>query len=182
MENLISQAEKRRRNLRIVLFIIILATLPFYCAGFVLWGTAPATGTNNRFSTSTATFTPIGVIVTPSRTLEPSVTPLGTQLSPLLPTPIQFQPGGGSGGNTNPVPIPPTATFPVFIPTATFAPTLTPFPSSTPIPPPTQTPIPIPSSTPIPTDTPIPIVTDTSVPIPSDTAIPLVDVTVEVGP
>jgi len=34
----IEAIEKRRRAIRIVLFIIVLGTLPFYCAGFVLWG------------------------------------------------------------------------------------------------------------------------------------------------
>lgn len=175
MVNLISQAERRRRNLRIVLFIIIIATLPFYCAGFLLWGTAPARQSNDR-TTVTATFTPLATALTPSRTLQPSITPLGTQLSPLLPTPIQFFPPGG-GGNTNP--LPPTESFPVFIPTATFAPTLTPLPTNTFIPPPTLAPPPTNTPIPIPSDTPIPIVSDTPVPIPSDTPIPIVEVTVE---
>jgi hypothetical protein len=178
MANLISQVERRRRNLRIVLFIIIIATLPFYCAGFLLWGTAPARQSTGRI-TATATFTPLATILTPSQTVVVSITPLGTQLSPLLPTPIQFLPPSG-GGNTNPVP--PTATFPVFIPTSTFAPTLTPLPTNTFIPPPTLTPIPTNTPIPIPSDTPIPIASDTPVPIPTDTAIPVDNGTVEVGP
>jgi len=182
MANLISQVERRRRNLRIVLFIIIIATLPFYCAGFLLWGTAPARQSSDRI-TITATFTPLATILTPSRTVIATITPLGTQLSPLLPTPIQFfTPIGGGSGGGNGNPFPPTATFPVFIPTSTFAPTLTPLPTNTPIPPPTLPPPPSDTPIPIPSDTPIPIMSDTPVPIPSDTPFTVDMGTVEPAP
>ena len=39
--NQLGAVERRRRNLRIVLFSIILGTLPLYCLGILLWGTAP---------------------------------------------------------------------------------------------------------------------------------------------
>ena len=39
--NQLGAVERRRRNLRIVLFAIILGTLPLYCLGFLLWGTSP---------------------------------------------------------------------------------------------------------------------------------------------
>src|SRR5262245_31799694 len=117
--------ERRRRNIRIILFIIILATMPFYFAGFLLWGTAPR---QNENALPTATFTPIGREVTATITRTPSNTPLfvtSTSGSPLGPTPLQFIP---------PTRLPATATA-VFIPTATLAPTLTPFPTN---PPPTN--------------------------------------------
>lgn len=144
MSQLFSDVDQRRRNLRIILFIIILATLPFYCAGFWLWGTAPQSNGGSR-----QTQTPGGVITntplevaSPTRTLEASITPLPGPVSP-----IPFTPATAV--------LPPTATFPPPIfPTFTPAPTLTPFPTSTPIPPPTNTAIPIPTDTPFPTFTP----------------------------
>ncbi len=148
--------ERRRRNIRIILFIIIGATLPFYCAGFLLWGTAPRASTRDL---ATATFTPIGGNLTATNTRPPTNTPLfrtSTPGSPLGPTPLQFIP---------PTRIPATATS-VFIPTSTLAPTLTPYPTdipqptNTPVPAPTNTPIPLPSDTPVPTNTDAPPPTD----------------------
>jgi type VI secretion system secreted protein VgrG len=158
--------ERRRRNIRIILFIIILATLPFYCAGFLLWGTAPRQNARNL---PTATFTPIGREVTATSTRRPTSTPpfvTRTSISPLGPTPFQFIP---------PTRIPPTAT--IFLPpTSTLAPTLTPYPTDTPLPtntqppPPTSTPLPLPTDTPIPTDTPVP--TNTEAPPPTEPPTP----------
>lgn len=142
--------ERRRRNLRIVLFMIILATLPFYCAGILLWGTAPQrvrpTPTEVMM---TGQASPTRVTATPI--VFPSITPLNgasPTLGPLLPTPPQF------------FPPPPTVFIPTqppptdfIFPTPTLAPTLTPVPTLTPIP--TDTP------PPPPTDTPLPIATDT---------------------
>lgn len=152
--------EARRRTLRIILFIIILATLPFYCVGIVLWISAPQSPSVRPLSTSTlppaqATTLP-GLLVSP--------TPLGggtgfvtaTRPPALPPTPGQFIPPV-----VPPAIIPPTrfltATPPPLVITATFpgliiptlAPTLTPIPSLTPIPV-TNTPIPLPTETPIP--------------------------------
>jgi hypothetical protein len=158
--------ERRRRNIRIILFVIILATLPFYCVGALLWGTAPR---NVAAPTDFApTFTPIGGDQTAvTSTLPVTTTPLfvtATSLSPLQPTPGQFT-----------IPTRFITATSIFVPTSTLAPTLTLFPSVTPIPQPTSTPIPLPSNTPLPlpSDTPLPIPSDTPLPLPSDTPIPL---------
>lgn len=159
MAQLFNDVNERRRNLRIILFIIILGTLPFYCAGFWLWGTAPQRNGNN-FQTSTpgsVTISPT-LQLTATRTLEASITPLPGQ-----PTPIPITPPTAI--------FPPTATTPpIIIPTVTTAPSLTPFPSSTPIPLPTNTAIPIPTDTPFPTLTPslTPTLTETATTIPVD--------------
>ena len=152
MGQFFSSAESGQRNLRVVLFIIILATLPFYCLGFVLWGAAPA-GVSSARATSTPTLPP--VTRSPTLTFTPSPTigfgPLftATSLSPLQPTPRQFFPPGG----VNPIaPLPTLSPTPfIVIPTSTPAPTLTPFPSDTPIPQATDTTVPI-----FPTDTTVP--------------------------
>ncbi len=158
MTELLNDVDQRRRNLRIILFIIILGTLPFYCAGFWLWGTAPQnnngiqpTPTNDPFLTPSATLQ-----LSPTNTLEASITPL-----PGLPTPIPITPPTAI--------FPPTATTPpIFIPTATTAPSLTPFPSATPFPTLTNTTIPLPTETPFPTFTPTltPTLTETPTTIP----------------
>lgn len=159
------QFERRRNVLRSVLFVIIVGTIPFYCLGFWLWGTSPASRAPQETSIPTASWTPIGRDSQGTSILAPSITPFatGTFVSPLQPTPIQFNP-------VNPAPvatsfIPPTAFVPsataVIIPTSTFAPTLTPIP--------TNTPIPLPTNTLVPTATPLPPPTDTPLPPPSDT-------------
>jgi hypothetical protein len=129
----IEALERRRRNIRIILFVIILGTLPFYCAGFLLWGTAPRQSSSQGINT--ATFTPIGRDVTPSRTLPPTSTSIFASATPrsgLQPTPLQFIP-----------PPRPTATLTVFIPPVdTLAPTLTPYPTNTSAPAPTNPPPP----------------------------------------
>lgn len=144
--------ERRRRNLRIVLFVIILATLPFYCAGILLWGSAPprarptTTATTSVLSTQT--------LATATRVLFPSITPLGIT-STLGNTPGQFFTFVQPTRILSATPLLATATDFIF-PTSTTAPTLTLAPSLTPGP--TDTLIPIPSDTAIPiaTDTPIP--------------------------
>jgi hypothetical protein len=154
MGQLFSSADGSQRNLRVALFVIILATLPFYCLGFILWGAAPAVPSAIR-TTVTATLPPN----TSRPTLAPSATSdnrpfiTATSISPLQPTPIQFFP---PGGGVNPLPptafLPPTQP-PVVIPSPTTAPTLTPLPSATAIPVATSTTIPIfPTDTPSPTD------------------------------
>jgi hypothetical protein len=169
MSQFFESADGSRRNLRIALFAIILLTLPFYCIGFVLWSVAPQTSGPALIITRTATLTP--QTREPSETsavtltLPPFVTPTG--VSPLLPTPIQFNTPAGGGGITNPG-FPPTSIPPtVFIPPPTTAPTLTLVsPSSTPIPPPSNTPVP-PTNTSVPPT--IEVATSTTIPIPSDT-------------
>jgi hypothetical protein len=166
-------AESRRRNLRIGLFVIILATLPFYCIGFILWAAAPQTSGVRATSTPTlppATREPTSTLAA-TVTLPPFVTP--TSLGPLQPTPGQFF---TPGTNITPI-LPPTSTPPpVFIPSSTPAPTLTPIPqpTNTPIPQPSNTPLPQPSNTPIPqpSNTPLPEPTSTPMEQPTSTTIP----------
>jgi hypothetical protein len=147
--------ERRRRILRVVLFVVILGTLPFYCAGFLLLGTAPRDRTREDTVASLTPIQNVRASNTPFPTLGSFVT--ATQLSPLRPTPLQFNPG------TRPiVPVFPTNTpfiyvpppTSVIIPTNTPAPTLTPFPTQ--VPPtavPTETWTPLPTEPPLPTNT-----------------------------
>lgn len=144
--------ERRRRNLRIVLFVIILATLPFYCAGILLWGSAPPR--NRPTPTVTTDLSITRTVPTTTPVLFPSITPIGITAT-LANTPGQFFTFVPPTRILSPTPVPATATDFIF-PTSTTAPTLTP--------PPTLTPEP--------TDTPIPIPTDTAIPIETDTPIP----------
>lgn len=161
MTQLLNDVDQRRRNLRIILFIIILGTLPFYCAGFWLWGTAPQNNSGIRLTPTTDPFiTPSAtLILSPTRTLEASITPLPGQ-----PTPLPFTPATAI--------LPPTSTTPpIFIPSATTAPSLTPFPTITPLPTLTHTTIPLPTETPLPTLTFTPTLTET--PTETPTTIPI---------
>jgi hypothetical protein len=139
--------EQRRRNWRIALGTIILITLPFYCAGIFLWGTAPQRATTptplppTTQGPQVVTATPLLPSPTPLGGFIPSITPL--PITPLFPT----QPGF-------PTPIQPT----IFIPT--LAPTVTRFLSPTPFIQPTNPPPP----TPIPQPTAIPAITNTPLP------------------
>lgn len=151
--------EQRRRQLRTILFIIILATLPFYCAGFLLLGLQGSGRVDPAAPTGTPTTTPIGreVSPTPLGGALPSITPFTmpltrTLISPLQPTPGQF------------IPVQPTrylspTPFIIVIPTSTNAPTLTPYPTLTPAP----------TLTPYPTDIP-PLPTFTETPTPTNTS------------
>lgn len=158
--------QQRRRNLRIVLFVIILATLPFYCAGILLLGTAPQNGAAAAAS-RTPTYTPIARTGTVTITPRPSNTPFSltaTQLSPLLPTPGQFQPVATRYLSPTPFIMPTN----IVLPTSTPAPTLTPYPTNQPAPtsvPPTQTPFP--TLEPLPTQAP-----PTNAPPPTETTPP----------
>ena len=172
MSQFFESADGSRRNLRIALFAIILLTLPFYCIGFVLWSVAPQTpgaAIATRAPSATPQTREASPTVEATLTLPPFVTPTG--LSPLLPTPIQFNTPSGGGGIVNPG-FPPTNVPPtVFVPPPSIAPTLTfvpPPPTNTPLPPPTSTPIPPPSNTPIPPPT-IEVPTSTTIPFPTET-------------
>ncbi len=82
-------AETRRRNWRIALGTIIAITVPFYCAGFFLWGTAPqrvptAIPTATQGGPQIITATPLPPTATPFGGFIPSVTPLG--ITPFFPT------------------------------------------------------------------------------------------------
>lgn len=158
--------ERRRRIIRVILFFIILSTMPFYCAGFLLWGTSRPAGAAAR--ATLATNTPIGGDLTPTRL--PSLTPLPltvTVASPLQPTPLQFNPIRPPGGGGGIAPTQPFVQPTVFIPSSTPAPTLTPFPTN----PPPATFTPLPTDPPLPTNTPEPLPTDP--PLPTETPEPL---------
>jgi hypothetical protein len=158
--------ERRRQILRVFFLGVILFTLPLYCIGFWMWGSAPrgANGGDTRL-TPFDTNTPLGnPFVT--RTIPPTVqrgTP--TSGSPLQNTPGQFLPR-------------PTIVFvptwtSAFIPTSTPAPSLTPYPTFTP--PPTWTPVPTNTNPPVPTATFTETPTWTPLPfdpIPSETPTP----------
>lgn len=166
----LNSTNRGRNTLRIIFGAIILITLPFYCLGIILWGTAPARGVVNRTLTPGATAT----LVLTEPPFVVTITPPTLQVQPTQPT----FPTVGGGGN-----IPPTAYFPpvvtafatptIFIfPTSTIAPTLTPFPTLTQVPP-TNTLIPQPTNTFTWTWT----WTHTWTPTPTPTASPTLDFT-----
>lgn len=140
--------ERRRRNLRVILFTVILGTLPLYCLGILLWGTAPQRTATPRATQATgiaATNTPLILLTsTPS---DATNTQIGIPTFILPNTPTQF------------IPIQPTFLFPsatstLFVfPSLTLAPTLTLIPTSTPFPTATYTLIPPPTNTPTETPT-----------------------------
>jgi len=127
--------ERRRRNWRIGLITIIVITIPFYCVGIFLWGTAPqhpqgvltATPSSILPGTPTPTFT-----LTPEGGVVPSVTPL-----PITVFPITFTSFPTFGP-------PPTETPTRFLsPTPTFIIPTQPPPTVPPtVPPITNTPLP----------------------------------------
>ncbi|MBE2184956.1 MAG: hypothetical protein IAE89_16115 [Anaerolineae bacterium] len=139
----IGQIDRRRRNLQVVLFLIILATLPFYCAGFVLLGTAPGMrATPTAQATTPAALT--RTLATSTRIAFPSLTPLPGGGINLPPTPGQFFPTVVFPTAIFPTSSIPTSTFFVF-PTATDAPSLTPYPTDVLFPSPTESPLPFPT-------------------------------------
>jgi len=155
-EDPIAAVERRRNQIRVVLFLIILFTLPFYPLGVWLWLSAPDSEAQVTLTEApTETIPPLDNTATePPETNTPR--PSSTAANPLDPTPLQI------------VPLPTRQVQPtIFIPTATTGPTITPRPTNTLLP--TFTPLP-PSNTPRPTNTPLP--TATPLPPPSDTPPP----------
>jgi len=142
--------EARRRTLRSIFIFIIVITLPFYCLGLILWGTAPralATATPQPSST------PGSIIVT--ATPIPSNTPSG----PASITPFTFVP-------VTTVSFPTQSQFTSIPVTRFLSPTPTFFvpPTSAPVPtqpPPQPTQPPPPTSAPLPTEPPLMPPTDT---------------------
>jgi hypothetical protein len=130
--------DNRQRNIRIILTIIIMATIPFYCIGFALYLFAP----QSSVVVPTPTV-PTGDVVTAT----PTPTTEAENITPSPPTadiPTAFVPP--TLRPLSPTPLFPTATL--FIPTQPPVPTST----FTPQPlPPTATTLPI-----FPTDTTIP--------------------------
>ena len=91
MSELLPMPSGGRRNLRLLLFVIILATAPLYCIGFVLWGVAPgASPPATATATASATLRP--ATVTPTHTSAPFRSVIVTATRPLPPTPRQFRP------------------------------------------------------------------------------------------
>lgn len=135
-------AERGRRRNRIILSGIILATLPFYCAGIIAYVFAPGGAGSIPTSTPIPTTQSAGdgqpVVVTQI----PTNTPFATLTS--LPA-LQATP-------TSPLGVPPT-TRPLF----TSTPTVTPVPTLTFTPQSTATPL-------LPTNTPVPEITNTPIP------------------
>jgi hypothetical protein len=89
--------EQRRRNWRIALSIIIAVTIPFYCAGVFLWGTAPQRETPTPQATQQQVVgTPTPLVITATVPGFASITPLPITLFPTsqpfptlnIPTPI----------------------------------------------------------------------------------------------
>lgn len=131
-------AEQRRRNWRLILITIIIVTIPFYCAGVFLWGTAAPRVTPTPIIPTTAA-TQIPSTAGPSPTpngFEPSITPLALTIQPtgFFPTDI----------------VPPTLFPTLMIPTRYLSPTPPPPPTATNPPPPTDVPPPPVTDTPIP--------------------------------
>ena len=163
--NQLGNIERRRRNLRIGLFSVILVTLPLYCLGFLLWGTAPLN--TNRTPTTGGTTSVVTLQTSATNTVAPTWTQFAfpTQVVPtfqppqytFVPPPTQV---------IFPSPVPPTATDFVF-PTSTIAPTLTPFPTLTPAP--TDTSIPLPTIEPPTAEPPTATATMTETPTPTAT-------------
>jgi hypothetical protein len=140
--------EQRRRNWRIILGTIIIITIPFYCAGIFLWGTAPqrTTPTPQPSQPPAAVGTATPIIVTATLQGEASITPLPitgfptidqfpTFVIPTVPT-VELA--------TRFLSATPTFTQPTQAPVPTQA------PQPTQPPPPTQPPI---TDTPLPFDT-----------------------------
>lgn len=132
-ESRFEAATRRQRNWRIGLISIIVVTLPFYCVGLFLWGTAP-----QRAATATPTSSGPQVVTAtslPSQT--PTATPLGF-IPSITPLPITV---------VAPTQVFPTqiiaSPFPTFtqvIPTRFLSPTPT-FPQPTVPPQPTTPPV-----------------------------------------
>lgn len=147
--------EQRRRNWRIILGTIIVITIPFYCVGVFLWGTAPQ---RNLTPTPAATLTqpPLAtqgpIIVTATSQGIPTITPLALTVFPTVP------------GGDFPTFVFPTTIPTVIIPTRVLSPTPTLFVPTNP-PPPTSPPQP--TQAPPPTQSPV-----TQTPIPFDTLPP----------
>ena len=111
--------QQARRFRQSILLFIILATLPCYCVGAILLGVAPS---DDSPESQPATTLPAPAIQTQqartTQSVPATITLFPTQgQGPLQSTPGQF--------------VPPTSTPLRFVPTLTFAPTFTLFPSAT---------------------------------------------------
>lgn len=168
MINSISEVENiyRRRNImRGILLAIVIGTLPFYCFGFYLWGTAP--DPNAVEPSPTSSLTPIGGDATTAAPTLTDIFIVTSTLPTLLPTSGQFFPTSPPRLLTD---TPPFFPSPSNAPTLTFPPpTLTPAPSDTPQPPTnTLEPLPPATDTLVPTVEVPPTATETATETPPD--------------
>lgn len=95
--DVIQGSSNRNQNLRLLMLIVIVGTLPFYCLGIMIIGSAPAANvapTATAAQLSDATFTPLsgGQAGWAGATISPVRIPTVTPLSALQPTPRQFIP------------------------------------------------------------------------------------------
>ena len=79
--------ERRRRNWRVGLITIIVITIPFYCVGIFLWGTAP----QQRTPTPDVTVT-TAVPGAPTAGASPTTTPDGGVIPSITALPITVFP------------------------------------------------------------------------------------------
>ncbi len=136
--------DSRQRNIRIVLFVVILATIPFYCIGILLWLAAPQNGSAPIIPPTVTELT--AGAPSPTSTLEPGLTPTAPDAT-VIQTDI-FVPTSVQPATLRPLTATPTLVFPSPTP---IIPTVA-IPTQTPIPPlqPTATTLPIfPSETPL---------------------------------
>lgn len=142
--------ERQRRNWRVALITIIIVTLPLYCAGIFLWGTAP------QRTTPTPAPLPTDVLATQPPVVSPSPTSsFGNGFATITSLPITI----GVPTQVIPTQVIPTVALPTL-----FIPTLTPLPSPTsfvPTNPPPPTAAPLPTNPPPPTQ---PAITNTPLP------------------
>ncbi|HLY25223.1 MAG TPA: hypothetical protein VKQ72_02715 [Aggregatilineales bacterium] len=188
MERVTEASVRRQRTIQTSLLLIILATLPCYCVGFVLLGVAPQHSPTTPTPPGSQVATTTESAANPTETLFPTITLYAPQspLPPLVATPTQLYlyPTAPFVTLTFTPYIPPTITpfiptiTPIVIKTLTPTPivvkTATPIPpSNTPLPPTaTKTPVP-PTATSIPTNTPLPpSATPTNTQAPTFTPMP----------
>src|SRR5512145_855056 len=78
-----TQVERRQRNIRLTLVAIIFITLPFYCAGLILWGTAKPKNFSEKATLNPAATTPFVPPTSGIVTASPTPTiPVGVTLLP----------------------------------------------------------------------------------------------------
>ena len=95
--DVIQGSSNRNQSLRLLMLLIIFGTIPFYCVGIILIGSAPigdAAAIATATELSNATFTPLGAeqLASPTQIAQPTLYPSLTPLSVLLPTPGQYIP------------------------------------------------------------------------------------------
>lgn len=124
--------ERRRQNWRIILGTIIVITLPFYCVGLFLWGTAP-----RRDVTPTAAPTQPGQATVTSIIIA-TATPTQPGFASITPLPITLELPTQSFSTVIAITLPPTVPIPTrfLSPTPTFfvQPTSAPLPTNPPAP------------------------------------------------